>query len=413
MVMTLTGHPHDPQWQQKRKSFMVKELWREDVSEQEINEMFLYRAHHPVEKADREQQIELTRRVFGEMYADSKVPRKVKSILDSTGGGTSGGSVLVRQDLEPYLYSLFVKRFPAFERIQHGESNGLVHAFNQITAPDGMSIGTSVISELGNITYQQSTLARQTANIAVFGTGRGVSFKEQAAVEAGGADYNPLATELSNGMTRLATDIQYTMFAQTSSYVSGTSSNEGGNYNANAFDGLRVILGSVSGSNYSSNSAIQTDIGTLNITETCKYVAAKGANAGGNPDLILLSMTAKDALDTENMNNKRYNDEKNKITAGLQVNQLLAANGLLDLVPVPGTTMGTYTSPTTSQTVEDIYVLDSSTIWLRWLYADNFTVLEIPSGVDSQLSSRYIVFAMYGLEVAAPLFCGKSRRAAS
>jgi hypothetical protein len=343
------------------------------------------------------------------MYA-SPLPLEAKSILDSTGGGTSGGSVLIRQDLEPILYTLFVKKFPAFDRIQHGQSNGLVHAFNQITAVDGMSIGTSIVSELGNITYQQSTFARQTANIAVFATGRGVSFKESAAVAAGGANYNPLATELANGMTRLATDVQYTLFSQTSSYASGLSTNEGGNYNTNAFDGLRVILGSVSGSSYSGNSAIQSDAGVLNITESLKFVAAKGANAGGNPDLVFLSMNAKDALDTENMTNRRYNDNIEEVSAGLRVNQLLAANGNLDIVPVPGTTMGSYTRASDSATVEDMYVIDSATVWLRWLYADNFTVLEIPAGVDSQLSNRYLVFGMYGMEVAAPLWGGKVRR---
>lgn len=399
-------HPHDPQFRIKRRTLIEKDLLT--MSERQLEEQLLYTAG---QRAPREETRDLTKRVLGEMY-NSPIPMEVKSILDSTGGGTSGGSVLIRQDLEPILYALFVKKFPAFDRIRHDQSNGLVHAFNQITAPDSMTIGSSVITELGNITYQQSTLARQTANIAVFGTGRGVSFKEQAAVTAGGVNYNPLAVELANGMTRLATDVQYTLFAQTSSFATGTTANEGGNFNANAFDGLRIIIGSVATSNYATNGAIQADVGTLNITETIKFLAAKGANAGGNPDLVFLSMVSKDALDTENMNNKRYND-KEVVSAGLTVNQLMAANGLLDIVPVPGTTMGSYTSPTTGATVEDIYALDSATICLRWLYADNFTVLEIPSGVDSQLSSRYIVFCMYGLEVAAPLWCGKARRIAT
>jgi len=51
------------------------------------------------------------------------VPQRVKSILDSTGGST--GSVLIRQDLEPVLYSLFVRRFPLWEAITKAQSNGL------------------------------------------------------------------------------------------------------------------------------------------------------------------------------------------------------------------------------------------------------------------------------------------------
>ena len=72
-----------------------------------------------------------------------------------------------------------------------------MHAYNQMTAPDGNTIGSSIITELGTVGYNQTTFARQTANIAVFATGRGVSFKEQAAVAAGGANYNPLAIELA------------------------------------------------------------------------------------------------------------------------------------------------------------------------------------------------------------------------
>ena len=406
--ITATLNPKDPQYQLKRRK-QVDEFLK--MTPQQIERNFLYMASQPQSKEQREEQGVLTKRVIGDILNVPGLGDQLerKSILDSTGGGTSGGSVLIRQDLEAPVYALFVKSFPAFERIRHKPSNGLVHAFNQMTAPDGNTLGNSIITELGTVPYQQTSFARQTANVAVFATGRGVSFKEQAAVAQGGANYNPLAIELANGMVVLARDIQYTMFAQTSTFATGTTANEGGNYNTNGFDGLRVILGSVSGSNYSANSAIQTEVGTLNITETTKFVASKGANAGGNPDLVLLSMVAKDAMDTENMNNRRYN-EGTEINAGLKVNQLQAANGMLDILPVPGTTIGSYASPITGSTVEDIYVLDSNTIGLVWLYADNFTVLEIPSGVDSQLSSRYIVFCMYGLEVAAPLFCGKARR---
>jgi len=282
-----------------------------------------------------------------------------------------------------------------------------------MTAPDGGSLGGSAISELGTVSYQQTSLDRQTANIAVLATGRGVSFKEQAAVAAGGAPYNPLATELANGMVVLARDVQYFMFQGDSTYSSGLATNEAGNYLVNGFDGLRMITGAVSGTAYSGNNAIQADQGTLNQHQSIKFVASKIADNGGFPDLVLEGMNSKEALDTELGDKRWYTDNTTEVIAGVTVNRIQAAAGLLDILPVPGTTIGTYTSPTTSQTVEDIYVLDSKKIWLRWLYADNFTVLEIPSGVDSQLSSRYIVFGMYGLEVAAPVFTGKVRRIAS
>ena len=408
-----TLHPHDPQWRAKRQHLIHKELLT--MSPRQINEAFLTTVSQPLSDDERAESVALTKNVLGGMFsmpgvADSLVR---KSILDSTGSGTSGGSVLIRQDLEPFLHALYVQAFPAWERIQHGAANGLVHAFNQMTAPDGNALGSSAITELGTVNYNQTTLARQTANIAVLATGRGVSFKEQAAVAAGGAPYNPLATELANGMVVLARDTQYFMFAGNSTYSSGTTTSEAGNYLVNGFDGLRMIAGSVSGTNYSGNNAVQADQGTLNQHQSIKFVASKIADSGGFPDLVLESMGAKEALDTELGDKRWYTDNTTEVVAGVTVNRIQAAAGLLDILPTPGTTIGTYTSPTTSQTVEDIYVLDSKKMWLRWLYADNFTVLEIPSGVDSQLSSRYIVFGMYGLEVAAPLFTGKVRRIAS
>lgn len=408
-----TLHPHDPQWRTKRQHLVHKDLLT--MNSRQINEAFLTTVSKPLSAEEKAEAAELTKNVLGGMFSTPGLADSLtrKSILDTTGSGTSGGSVLIRQDLEPFLYALYVQSFPAWERIQHGQANGLVHAFNQMTAPDGNALGSSAISELGTVTYNQTTFSRQTANIAVLATGRGVSFKEQAAVAGGGAPYNPLATELANGMTVLARDVQYFMFAGNSTYSSGTGTSEAGNYLVNGYDGLRMITGSVSGTNYASNNALQADQGTLNQHQSIKFIASKIADNGGFPDLVLESMSAKEALDTELGDKRWYTDNTTEVVAGVTVNRIQAAAGMLDILPVPGTTIGTYTSPTTSQTVEDIYVLDSKKVWLRWLYADNFTVLEIPSGVDSQLSSRYIVFGMYGLEVAAPLYAGKVRRIAS
>lgn len=94
-------------------------------------------------------------------------------------------------------YTLFVKTFPAWDRIEKLPSNGLVHAANQITAPDTQSLGASVITELGTVSYASSTFTRQTYPIAVFAQGRGVSIKEMAAVQQGGAPYDPMKIELA------------------------------------------------------------------------------------------------------------------------------------------------------------------------------------------------------------------------
>lgn len=97
------------------------------------------------------------------------------------------------------LYALFVRSFPAFDRIAKGPSNGLVHAATQMTAPDTNSLGSSVITELGSVGFTNTSYNRATFPIAVFATGRGVSFKEVAAVNQGGAPYDPTKTEMANG----------------------------------------------------------------------------------------------------------------------------------------------------------------------------------------------------------------------
>jgi hypothetical protein len=337
------------------------------------------------------------------------VPERVKGILDATSGTT--GSVLIRQDLEPVLHVLFVRQFPLFDVIAKGPSNGLVHAYNQVTAPDAMSLGGSLISELGTVLYDHSTFGRQTTPISVFAQGRGVSFKEEAAVRQGGVDYKPLSVEMGNAITRLSMDIQHQMFQGNFTNASGTATTEGGLYNTLGFDGFRGVTGSVG--SFSANNAIQVDVGSLNITEALKFTAAKIANNGGMPTLAVLSMLAKDALDTEHMPNQRWNDNLTEISPGVRVNTVNWANGQLRILPVPGNTLGTYLRTSDSASVEDMYVLDASKIVLRWLYSETMTVLEIPSGVDAQLSSRMISFFMYGMEQAAPVFSGKSRRLAS
>jgi hypothetical protein len=212
-----------------------------------------------------------------------------------------------------------------------------------------------------------------------------------------------------NGMTRLATDIQWQMFTGDATTSSGAgAATELGTYNSIGFDGMRQILGSQG--LYTGNNAIQLDQGGQNMLESLQTVATRGGDAGGMPDLAFMSLRAKQALDEEQQDKRWYTDSKTEVTPGLKVNQIQAANGLLDLVPIPGVTMGSYYRASDGALVEDMYVLQSEYVTLRYLFSDSFTVLEIPSGVDSVLSNRYIVFFMAGLEIAAPLFMGKVRR---
>lgn len=402
-TFTTVANPNDITYQMQRQQ-QIDELMKLNI--QQLDRRLNWQLQSDALRDDHNQ----SARTIGDIVNNPSTPVGLrKSILDST--GTTTGNVLIRQDLEPTLYTLFVKIFPAFERIAKGPANGLVHAFNQITSPDSSALGSTIMAELGTVNYVASSFVRQTAPIAVFATGRGVSIKEIAAVSQGGAPYDPQKTEMTNGMIKLALDVQYTMMQGNASTSSGAgSTTELGAYNANAFDGFRSILGSAG--TYSGNNAIQTDIGSLNVLESLQSTAAKAANNGGMPSLVFMSMNSKQALDSEQQNNQRYNDMV-EIIPGVRANKVAWANGELVIVPVPGTSLGTYTRTSDNATVEDMYVLDEAAVTLRWLYSQSFTVLQIPSGVDGQLSNRFIIFGMFGLELAAPPFMGKARRVAS
>lgn len=313
-------------------------------------------------------------------------------------------------------HSIFVKRFPVWERLEKIPANGLTHVANQITAPDSGSLGSTVITETGTVNYTAGTYNRLTFPIAVFATGRGVSFKEIAAVQAGGSPpaYSPELTEMSNGMVKLAQDLQYFILQGNASNSSGAgSTTEKGPYNTNGIDGLRGVTGSVG--SFSGNGSTQVDVSSLNITESLRFAATQGANNGGMPNLAFLSFNSKQAWDDEQMTNVRYDSQANlrELVPGTRVNSLTYADGELMIVPFPGTTGGTYNRTSDNALVEDIYVVDDAHIKVPWLYSESFTVLQIPSGVDGVLSSRWIIFAMYGLEIAAPSFNAKVRRLAS
>jgi hypothetical protein len=97
-TLTAAHHPNDLAFRQKRHSMIRKDMLK--WSPKEAEEGFFYAASQPAPDGTKE----MSQRVMGElatMAATKQLPDRVKSILDSTGGGTAGGSALVRQDLEP------------------------------------------------------------------------------------------------------------------------------------------------------------------------------------------------------------------------------------------------------------------------------------------------------------------------
>jgi cytochrome c556 len=399
-TFTEVQHPSDPAYAIKRQRLMKEYL---SMNEAQLRQSIRHMMQQP---APRDESGGVTKNFLNDLRMSPTIPDAMKGVLDSTAGGP-----LIRQDLEVPAYVLFVKTFPFWERIEKLPSNGLVHAATQITAPDSNALGSSIITELGTVTYSASSMQRATYPVAVFAVGRGVGLKELAAVRQGGAPYDPSRIELADGAIRLASDIQYTLFQGNATNSSGTGSQEAGLYNANGFDGLRGMLGSVG--SFSSNNAIQIDVSSLNITESLQTAATKAANNGGRPSAVILSLNAKQALDIEQQGNKRYTDDTIEVIPGLSCNKLTYAYGELVIIPVPGNMNGTYNRTSDNALVEDMYVLDESTVKARWLYSDSLTTLQIPSGVDGVLSERWILFSMTGLEQAAPLFNAKVRKQAA
>lgn len=317
----------------------------------------------------------------------------IRKLLDTT-----GGAALIRQDLEPMLYALFVKRFPLWDRIRKEPANGLVHAYNQIT-----SFGAAqFIGETGNVTDDSSTYVQRTSNVAVIATRRGVSLKQQFAVAQGGAPYNSLATELSGGVTAISRQIQKTVFQGNATTAAKTAADEEGAYDVNSFTGLRFLLGTPN----AAASPVVVEKGGSSYIAAFNTAIATVLDNGGLPSAIV-------------MRPGRYADWVNELLAtirqnpgaagaqGLDFGTVLTAAGPLPIVSVPGDGIGTYTLVTPNR--EDIYVLDEDTVSAPWLGSDSITTLEIPVGVNGQLTRLYVMFAMFGLAVKAPLFNAKVR----
>ena len=320
----------------------------------------------------------------------------IAKLLDS-----SGGTALIRQDLEPMLYSLFVKKFPLFERIRKEPANGLVHAFNQIS-----SYGDAVFqTETGTVTDDASTYVRKTTNVSVLATRRGITLKSQFAINQGGAGYDGLATELAQGVTAIAHKLQKTVFQGNATTSSGAgATTELGAYDANAFDGMRKILGEAA-----DTAGSRINKGSASYTAAINTTVANLLNQGANPSAIVLSPTDYAAYVNELTSLVRYPNGGEVGQAGLGFGSVATANGALPVLAVAGDSIGSYNVGNVGNDLRDIYVIDEDTWSMPYLGTDSITTLEIPVGVGGALTRLYIMFTMFGLASKADKFNGKIR----
>lgn len=311
---------------------------------------------------------------------------------------SAGASALIRQDLEPVLYELFVREFPAWQRFQKEPANGLVHAYNQITAFGDAQFMT----ELGTVTDDKNTYERKTTNIAVIATRRGVSLKSQFAVLQGGAGFNPESLELQGGLRAIAHKMQKTIFQGNASASGGSSDDEDGAFDANSFDGLRTIL---------KNNDVDTET-TGNTPDDLRGkiddAATQVMDAGGRTSVVYIRAAEKTFFDKQQDKNVRYMDNLVNVAPGVLTNAVNSVFGPLPLVPVPGDSIGVYDNGS-SKDCADIYLLDEQTITLPYLGSDSVTTLDIPIGIGGQLTHLFILFGMWGLAVKALPFNMKVR----
>ena len=314
---------------------------------------------------------------------------------------TSGGAALIRQDLDPMLVSLFVSIFPAWQRIHKVPANGVVHAWDQVTAYGADT--SSFISELGTVVDKTGTYARQTTNIAVYGQRRGVSFKQQLAVQAGGMNWDSARLEIQNGLTQMAHDIQKTIFQGNATNSGGTASNELGLYDANAFTGLR----------YWFNSAVTSATTAVNFSPYLTSSADNFVTAFNNgitnvanqvgvvPNVAYLRYDELGQLSNQQLSIQRTVDTTTQFIPGVEVPAVQTSAGKLPLIAIPGDAIGTYTASTySSKTVADLYLMNDQQLEVPYLGQPGPSVIEIPPGVSGQLTRLYIVWGMFGL---APL----------
>lgn len=325
----------------------------------------------------------------------------ISRLLDST--STYGGNILPRVDIEDMLYSLFVLDFPLWEMLRDGPANGLLHTWNAITSSGQSAVTDSTITVATDTTVGPADTGQykqlQTANIASFLEQRGVSMKEQFAVSQSGMTYNPETQEIENGYTRLKDVIQRQMFQGNFAVSAGTASNEDGLYNTAGMDGLRLITGGL-GTYSTLATRLDQDKTNKTILQGINTVSARASNNGGHTNLVSLSNTAQAALMDEQEGKQRVFD-KTEIIPGLSVMSVQTQAGELPLLPVPGlNAIGQYLRTSDSLPVEDIYVLDTHTIYRRWLGSADINVVELPAGVSGALTRTYLIFAFCGLQVA-------------
>jgi len=325
---------------------------------------------------------------------------------------TNGVSALIRQDLEPIIYELFVRKFPLFDLLQREPANGLVHAFNQM-----LSYGSANwIGELDTVVDDKGEYHRSFTNVGILATRRGVSLKSQFAVLAGGAGFNPERLELTAGLRAMAATYQATILHGNWTDNSGTIDNELGPYDEDSFDGWRKLFNTANAVNV--DPATNPDT-TGSLRRAFDAAILPIADAGDADNLVLWGSPQEQATFDEQQDEKLrilQSAQAQDTTVGVRATKVQTVLGPMPFYGVRGGFNSAYDyagatsgGVTAGDDVRDVFAVDLDSMSIPYLGSESPTVLEIPIGVTGQLTHLFIIFFMGGLAVKAPPFSNKVR----
>jgi hypothetical protein len=315
---------------------------------------------------------------------------------------TGGAAALIRQDLEPFLYELYIRKFPAFERFVREPANGLTHTYNQIT-----SFGAAkFMAELGTVTDDTVDLrpqddehrdrcdpARALAEEPVRGRrgrdglqpdGSGASGWPSGDLEA---DAVPDLLGPVVQLGRIGLDRGRRRTTRTASTACGRSSTR---------PGRRTSTPSPAPPRTSSTRS----------TSPSRRSRRPGAACPRSSGRIRTTRSRSTAAGQERA---LHGAREPTSTSGS------ASSGTRS---TPGRSAAAGSSRARDRELHgdrwsrrrrDMYILDESTISLPYLGSEGPTVLDIPIGISGQLTHLFIIFGMWGLAVKALPFSNKLR----
>lgn len=365
----------------------------------------LHRPTDPLQKAA----------IFG--WDSPLIQARVGAAVVKEVGTTVTAGPVIRQDLNPEVYEVFVRQFPLIDILEKRESNGLVDAFerqiNYTTLTEDQPV---TIAETGQVNDDSNQYVQDTCNIAVFAARRGASLKAAFGARAGGSPIDVTGKEVEGGLIKIAHDFQTEAFrAQNVTATGAGAATNLGLYDANGFKGFRYVTELLS----PSSNVVQVDVSGTNfvaindaVTDALSQVVNTIIDLGGNPDICFGSSQAREYLRKEAYAKTRFigGDRKTEVIPGVYLPSFTLGNGEdLPYYNIPGKAVGSYSIASDDHTYIDIYVADSSTLALVWLGSPTPTLIEVPLGSDGTLRKLTIPYWMSSLEFAVPMFVGKVR----